>query len=96
MSAPSNPNTYVNTSALTPRAAVNDSTTVATRMSGAVIARRSSARMTRTVSRMIGMMSMLSAAEARWTSSVIALAPPTRASASGTAWTASRTRSTVS
>ena len=52
--------------------------------------------MMNTAIRTIGMISLLSAAEASCTSLLIAVLPPTSASAPGTACTASRTRSTVS
>ena len=56
MSAPPNPNTWLKKKALTPRAAANESTTVAVRINGATSARNSSPRMTNTTTRMSGMM----------------------------------------
>ncbi len=96
VSAPAKPNTCLNSSALRPRAAVNDSTTVAIRTSGATTARSSSIRIRNTTSSTTGMISRLSEDAARAVSSTIAVPPPTWASAPGTACTASRTRSTVS
>ena len=65
MSAPPNPNTWLKKNALTPRAAANDSTTVAVRISGATSARSSSMRMISTTARMSGMMRLRSCADAR-------------------------------
>jgi hypothetical protein len=86
----------VKKNALTPRAAAKESTTVAVRINGATSARSNSPRMTSTTTRMSGTMRLRSCAEARSTSSAVAVTPPTRASAPGTAWTADRTRSMVS
>ena len=96
MSAPPKPNTWLKKNALTPSAAANDSTTVAVRISGATSARNSSMRMISTTARMSGMMRLRSCADARATSRLTAVAPPTRALAPGTACTAARTRSIVS
>ena len=95
VSAPPKPKTWSKTSALTPSAATNDSTTVAISISGATIARSSSARMRNTTTRTTGMIRFRSCAAARWTSRLIAVLPPTSASAPGTACTAARTRSIV-
>ena len=95
VSAPPKSNTWSKNSALTPSAAANDSTTVAISMTGATSARSSSARMTNTTTRTIGMIRFRSCAAARWTSRLTAVLPPTSASAPGTACTAARTRSMV-
>ncbi len=58
VSAPPKPKTWSNTSALTPSAAANDSTTVAISMIGAISARSSSARMRNTTARMTGMITV--------------------------------------
>ena len=87
--------TYWNTSALKPSAAPNDSTTVPISSSGATIARNSTTRMRNTITSTSGITILLSCRFASWTSQLTAALPPTRASASGIAWTASRTRSTV-
>src|ERR1700733_9275961 len=58
-------NTLLKNSALTPRAAAKDSTTVAISRTGATKARSSSIRMTKTTARVIGMISVLSCAAAR-------------------------------
>ena len=95
MSAPPKPKTWLKKKALTPRAAAKDSTTVAVRISDATSARSSSARMMSTTGRISGMIRLRSCAEARFTSRLIAVVPPTLASAPGTACTADRTRSMV-
>src|SRR6266540_3253727 len=95
VSAPAQPKTWSNTSALIPSAAPKDSTTVAISTSGATSARSSNARITNTTASTIGMITFRSRVEARWMSRLIALPPPTLASAPGTACTAARTRSTV-
>src|SRR5215470_14642589 len=95
VSAPPNPNTWLKKKALTPRAAANDSTTVAVRITGATSARSNNARITSTTTRMSGMMRFRSCADARATSRLIAVLPPTSALAPGTACTAERTRSIV-
>src|SRR4029079_19749333 len=89
-SAPANPNTYLNSSELMPRAAPKDSTTVATRISGAVTARSRTIRTSSTTSSTIGMITRLSRWDAFSTSSRNAVAPPTSASEPGTACTALR------
>ncbi len=78
-----------------PRAAANDSTTVPISSSGAIRARSRTQRISRTTARTSGMIRMLSWVVASSMSSRAAVPPPTWASASGTACTASRTRSTV-
>src|SRR5215467_11253348 len=95
VSAPPKPNTWSKKNALTPRAAANDSTTVAVRISGATSARSKIARMTSTTPRISGNSSLLSCAEARLTSRMTAVWPPTRAWPPGTACTLERTRSMV-
>ena len=95
VSAPPNPNTWLKKNALTPRAAANESTTVAIRISGATSARSSRARMTSTTARISGMTRLRSCASARCSSRVVAVVPPTTALAPGTACTADRTRSIV-
>ena len=62
MSAPPKLNTLLKKSALIPRDAANDSTTVRISMIGATSARRSRARMTNTTAKMIGMIRFLSCA----------------------------------
>src|SRR4029079_1393438 len=89
-SAPANPNTYLNSSELMPRAAPKDSTTVATRISGAVTARSRTIRTSSTTSSTIGMITRLSRLDAFSTSSRNAVAPPTSASEPGSACTALR------
>jgi hypothetical protein len=85
----------VNSSELAPSAAVNESTTVASRITGATIARSNSARITTTTSSTSGMITLRSWFTARSMSTNVAVVPPTSASASGTACTDARTRSTV-
>ena len=68
---------------------------MAVRVKGATSARSSSPRMTNTTTRMSGMTRFRSCADARLTSRLIAVVPPTSALAPGTACTADRTRSIV-
>ena len=95
MSAPPKPNTWLKTRALTPSAAANESTTVASKISGATSARSSTPRITSTTPRISGMIRLRSCSAARCTSRLIAVFPPTLASAPGTACTAARARSIV-
>src|SRR5215471_16277793 len=95
VSAPPKLNTLSKNSALTPSVAANDSTTVAMSITGATSARSSRARMTNTTSRTIGMIRFRSCADARCTSRLTAVLPPTIALAPGMACTASRVRSIV-
>jgi hypothetical protein len=62
-----------------PSAAPKDSTTVATRISGATSARSSTPSTTSTTSMTSGMITRLSRCEAIWTSRLMALLPPTGA-----------------
>ena len=62
------PNTLSNTTALTPSAATNDSTTVAIRITGAKTALSSRPRMMNTTSRISGMITLRSCVEACATS----------------------------
>ncbi len=78
-----------------PRAAAKDRITVPISSSGAIRARSRAHRISRTTASTSGMISMLSCVVALSMSSRAAVPPPTWASAAGTAWTASRTRSTV-
>ncbi len=78
-----------------PSAAANDRITVPMSSSGAIRARSSTQRISSTTTSTSGMISTLSCVVALSMSSRAAVPPPTRASASGTACTASRTRSTV-
>ena len=91
VSAPPKWNRWLNTSALTPRAAKYDSTTVAIRMTGATTARSSSARITNTTSRMSGMITSRSCVAAWLMSRLTAVVPPTWRVRAGTACTAART-----
>src|SRR4029450_8514911 len=72
-SAPANPKTWSKTRALTPSAAANDSTTVATSSRGEMIARSTSARMTRTITSTRGTTRLRSWRVARWMSRLTAL-----------------------
>ncbi len=85
VSSPAKSKTCRKASALTPSAAAKDSTTVAMSISGATTARSSAARMSITTTRISGMSSSLSRAEARSASSCTAVPPPTFASAPGIA-----------
>ena len=74
-------NTWLNTNAHTPSVAMNESTTVAMRITGAISARSTTANTSRITSRMIGMISARSCREASCTSRLTADWPPTSASA---------------
>ena len=73
-----------------PRVATNDSTTVAISSSGASSARSSRARITAMTTSTTGMITFRSRVAASEVSTLIAVKPPTTASAPGTACTASR------
>jgi len=86
----------LNTSAHTPSVAANESTTVTMSSSGATNARSSTASTTRITASTIGMITTRSRLDASETSRLIALKPPTFASAPGVACTVERGRCTVS
>lgn len=96
VSSPSKPKRCRKASALTPSAAAKDSTTVPISTSGAIRARSSRARITSTTTRITGMSSSLSRRAALLASTIVAVPPPTLASAPGTACRVVRARATVS
>ncbi len=85
VSAPAKWNTWLKKMAHTPSVAANDSTTVITSRTGATIARSSSMRISRITTSTIGMMRVRSCREAVCVSRLMALKPPTFASAPGIA-----------
>src|ERR1700722_5572618 len=94
VSAPAKPNTCAKNSEEMPSAAAKDSTTVAMSMSGATIARSSSPKMMSTTPRISGMSKSRSCVAALSTSLLMAVPPPTLASAPGIACTVARILST--
>src|SRR5699024_9866437 len=79
-SAPGIWNTWLNTSAETPSAEPNESTTVPMSMSGAITERNNNMRIARITTNTIGMISVRSRMEALLESTSVALTPPTSVS----------------